>query len=48
VPAETSVVVTGWGSTGVSQHILYYVEQKLTFSQNFSKWSTTYHKPSTM
>jgi len=32
----TSVVVTGWGYTGVSQYIKYSVEQQLTFCQNFS------------
>jgi len=34
----TSVVVTGWGYTGVSQYIKYSVEQQLTFCQNFSYW----------
>jgi len=40
----TSVVVTGWGSTWVSQYIKYCVEQQLIFYQNFSKWTTTYNK----
>jgi len=43
----TRVVVTGWGYTAyndVSQYIKYCVEQQLIFCQNFSKWSTTYHK----
>jgi hypothetical protein len=38
----TSVVVTGWADTWVSQYIKYCVEQQLTFCQNFSKRTTTY------
>ena len=43
----TSVVVTGWGRTWVSQYIKFCVERQLTFCQNFSILTTTYHKPST-
>jgi len=36
VPARTSVFVTGWGTTSVSQYLQYYVEQQLIFCQNVS------------
>jgi hypothetical protein len=49
IPAGSNLVVTGWGETSVSQYIKYCVEQQLIFCQNFSKWTTTYHKtPSTL
>jgi hypothetical protein len=43
----TGVTVTGWGATWVSQYIKYSVDQQLIFCQEFSKFNTTYHKPST-
>ena len=33
----TTVVVTGWGATWLSQYIKYCVEQQLVFYQIFSK-----------
>ena len=47
ISTGTNVVVTGWGETSVSQYIKFCAEQQLTFCQNISKWTTTYHKPST-
>ena len=40
----TSVVVTGWGSTWVSQYIKYCVEQQQIFYQNFSICTATCNK----
>jgi hypothetical protein len=40
LPGGTSLFQTGWGYIPVSQCIMYYIEQKLTFWQNASKWTT--------
>ena len=44
VPAGTGLFVSGWGYTRVSEYTKYCAEQQLTFYQNFSKLTTTYHK----
>jgi len=40
----SSVGVSGWGATWVSQYIKYCVEQQPEFRQNFGKWTNIHHK----